>query len=111
MPSVYETREDVVINGTSAGPLMRVSPGARTGIRVYNDMKRRNLTMHWHGLTQILAPFADGTPQATQLPIPPGHFFAYEFASEIDEAGTYFYHSHVDMQALSAAGPLIVEDC
>lgn len=25
-------------------------------------------------------------------------------------AGTYFYHSHVDLQAVSAAGPLIIED-
>jgi L-ascorbate oxidase len=66
---------------------------------------------HWHGVTQRLAPFADGTPQATQWPIPPGHFFDYELAPEIGDAGTYFYHSHVDMQALSAAGPLIVEDC
>ncbi|GAB1316147.1 Laccase-like multicopper oxidase 1 [Madurella fahalii] len=111
MPSACETREDVIINGTSPGPLIRVPPGARTWIRVYNDMKDRNITMHWHGLTQRLAPFADGTPQATQWPIPPGHFFDYELAPEVHDAGTYFYHSHVDMQALSAAGPLIVEDC
>lgn len=26
------------------------------------------------------------------------------------EAGTYFYHSHVNFQAVSAAGPLIVKE-
>lgn len=58
-----------------------------------------------------MAPFADGTPLATQWPIPPGHFFDYELYPEVSDAGSYFYHSHIGMQALSAAGPLIVEDC
>ena len=58
-----------------------------------------------------MAPFADGTPQASQWPIPPGHFFDYEIATEQDDSGTYFYHSHVGMQAMGCAGPLIVDDC
>lgn len=36
------------------------------------------------------------------------HFFDYELRPQIGEAGTYFYHSHVGFQAVSAAGPLIV---
>lgn len=39
------------------------------------------------------------------------HFFDYEMKPEVGMAGTYFYHSHVGFQAVSAAGPLIVEDC
>jgi len=58
-----------------------------------------------------MAPFADGTPQAAQWPIPPGHFFDYEIVTESDDAGSYFYHSHVQMQAMSCSGALIVEDC
>ena len=38
------------------------------------------------------------------------HYFDYEVAPEVGLAGTYFYHSHVGMQALSAAGALIVKD-
>ena len=38
------------------------------------------------------------------------HYFDYEIGPEIGMAGTYFYHSHVGLQALSAAGPLIVKD-
>ena len=56
------------------------------------------------------SPFSDGTPQASQWPIPPRYFFDYEILPEIGMAGTYFYHSHVGFQAVSAAGPLIVED-
>ncbi|KAK4145622.1 Laccase-like multicopper oxidase 1 [Dichotomopilus funicola] len=111
VPSACETREDVVVNGTTPGPALRIPSGATTWIRVYNDMTAQNLTMHWHGLSQRFAPFSDGTIGASQWPIPPGHFFDYEIATEPDDSGTYFYHSHIGMQALSCAGPLIVEEC
>ena len=65
---------------------------------------------HWHGLAQAASPFSDGTPSASQWPIPPLHFFDYELHPKSHDAGTYFYHSHVDFQAVSATGPLIVED-
>lgn len=45
VPSACETRENVVVNGTSPGPVIRLSPGTRTWIRVYNDMEAWNLTM------------------------------------------------------------------
>jgi len=58
-----------------------------------------------------MADFSDGSPLASQWPIPPGHFFDYEVQPEVEDAGTYFYHSHVGTQALTASGPLIVGDC
>ncbi|KAK3180042.1 hypothetical protein K4F52_008534 [Lecanicillium sp. MT-2017a] len=66
--------------------------------------------MHWHGLTMATAPFSDGTPQAAQWPIPPGHFFDYQLFVPFGMSGTYFYHSHVGFQATSATGPLIIEN-
>lgn len=57
-----------------------------------------------------MAPFADGSPQASQWPIPPGHFFDYEILTHCGDSGTYYYHSHVGLQALTASGPLIVDD-
>lgn len=57
-----------------------------------------------------MSPFSDGTPLASQWPIPPLHFFDYEIKPARGMAGTYFYHSHVGFQAVSAAGPLIVDD-
>lgn len=69
-----------------------------------------NDSKHWHGLSQRAAIFSDGTPQASQWPIAPLHFFDYEVRPQPDDAGTYFYHSHVGFQFVSASGPLIVED-
>jgi L-ascorbate oxidase len=57
-----------------------------------------------------VSPFSDGTPGASQWPIPPYHYFDYELEIEPGTAGTYFYHSHIGFQAVTAAGPLIVED-
>lgn len=68
-----------------------------------------NVAQHWHGLTQRTAPFSDGSP-VSQWPIAPQRCFDYEIHPEVEDAGTYFYHSHVGFQAVSAAGPLIIED-
>lgn len=103
-----ETRHSVVLNGTSPGPTLRLKQNQIVWIRVYNDMPDTNSTIHWHGLSQRVAPFSDGTPQASQWPIPPGHFFDYEIYP--DKAGTFMYHSHVGFQAVSCYGALIVEE-
>ena len=57
-----------------------------------------------------VSPFSDGTPGASQWPIPPNHFFDYELEIGSGYAGTYFYHSHIGFQAVTAAGPLIIEE-
>jgi len=49
-----------------------------------------NMTMHWHGISQYGSPFADGTPYASQWPIPPGKYFDYEFQFDDDIDGTLY---------------------
>nr|OQO17797.1 hypothetical protein B0A51_14873 [Rachicladosporium sp. CCFEE 5018] len=105
-----QTRMSVVVNGTTPGPAVRIPAGKTSWIRVYNDMTDQNTTMHWHGLSQRTAIFSDGTPLLSQWPIAPLHFFDYEIAPLPDDAGTYFYHSHVGFQAHTSSGPLIVTD-
>lgn len=58
-----------------------------------------------------MAEFSDGSPLASQWPMAPLTFFDYEIQVPANEAGTYFYHSHIGMQALTVTGALIVEDC
>ncbi|KZZ98272.1 L-ascorbate oxidase [Moelleriella libera RCEF 2490] len=99
-----------LVNGSLPGPTLRIPEDKTVWIRVYNDITDDNVTMHWHGMTQAAYPFSDGTPFASQWPIPPLHFFDYEVKAPKGSAGTYYYHSHAGFQANSAAGPLIVED-
>ncbi|OTA92700.1 putative multicopper oxidase [Hypoxylon sp. CO27-5] len=105
-----EQRESVIFNGTMPGPPLFLKEGKTTWVRVYNDMSDLNFTVHWHGLTMRTAPFSDGTPIVAQWPIAPGRFFDYEIHPEVGDAGTYFYHSHMGFQAVTAHGLLIVEE-
>ncbi|KAI1080351.1 putative multicopper oxidase [Whalleya microplaca] len=105
-----QQRSSVIFNGTTPGPPLYLKEGQTTWVRVYNDMPDINFTVHWHGLTMRTAPFSDGTPLVSQWPIAPGEFFDYEIHPEIGDAGTYFYHSHIGFQAVTAHGLLIVED-
>ncbi|KAK1961562.1 L-ascorbate oxidase [Colletotrichum sublineola] len=105
-----QTRPSVLVNGSLVGPTLRLGPGKRSWIRVYNDMEEHNTTIHWHGLSMRMSPFADGSPSASQWPVPANHFFDYEIFPLESESGTYFYHSHVGFQAATASGPLIIED-
>ncbi|KAE9370969.1 multicopper oxidase [Stipitochalara longipes BDJ] len=106
--SCVPLKEILLVNGTSPGPELRFTEGKTVWIRVYNNIADQNLTIHWHGLSMAVAPFSDGTPSASQWPIPPLHFFDYELSVPKGMAGTYFYHSHVGLQALSCTGPLII---
>ncbi|KAI9044400.1 L-ascorbate oxidase [Aspergillus affinis] len=99
-----------LVNGTTPGPSIHLRENQTSWVRVYNDFTSENLTIHWHGLSQSVAPYSDGTPQASQWPIKAQHYFDYELHPEVGEAGTYFYHSHVDFQAVSVTGALIVEE-
>ncbi|KAL2834368.1 L-ascorbate oxidase [Aspergillus cavernicola] len=103
-------RPSVLVNGTLPGPTIYMRENQTTWVRVYNDLQAENYTMHWHGLSQSTAPYSDGTPQVSQWPIKAHHFFDYEIHPKIGDAGTYFYHAHIGFKAVTAAGPIIVEE-
>lgn len=105
-----ESRYSTLINDTLPAPELRLPAGKTSWIRVFNAAKDENVTVHWHGLAHATAPFSDGSPSTSQWPIPPGHYFDYEMHPSKNESGTYFYHAHVGLQALTAHGALIVED-
>jgi FtsP/CotA-like multicopper oxidase with cupredoxin domain len=101
-------RKSVLINGTLPGPLLSFQAGSRVIIKVINNMKKHNFTMHWHGLSMAASPWSDGTPNLSQWPIAPGKSFEYEYFLQDDNVGTYFAHSHVGLQLSTAFAPLII---
>src|SRR5579864_1181728 len=82
-------------NGSVPGPTIQVTQGDRVRIILENRLPE-STTMHWHGF-EIPAEM-DGTPYISQKPIPPGEKFVYEF--DLNQAGTFFYHSHGAMQEM-----------
>jgi FtsP/CotA-like multicopper oxidase with cupredoxin domain len=89
------------------GPRIRVVQGDHLRINFENHLPE-STTLHWHGL--IVPNTMDGPAEITQEPIQPGQTYVYEFV--VQQAGTFFYHTHdhVDrQQALGLYGALIID--
>lgn len=95
-------------NGQFPGPALRITEGDRIRAVVDNQLPDDHpTTIHWHGIP--LPNPMDGVPHVTQAPIEAGGSFVYDY--EVTHPGTYFYHSHVDLQLdRGLYGPLIVEE-
>lgn len=99
------TGQAVTINGTVPGPLIRLREGQNVRISVTNTLDE-DTSIHWHG---VLLPFEmDGVPGVSFPGIRAGETFVYEFP--IRHAGTFWYHSHSDLQEqLGHYGPLLFD--
>jgi FtsP/CotA-like multicopper oxidase with cupredoxin domain len=88
------------------GPRLELTEGDRVRFIVTNHLPEPT-TVHWHGM--ILPNAMDGAGDVTQAPIQPGDSYSYEFV--VQQAGTFFYHSHTEVdrqQALGLYGALII---
>lgn len=83
----------MTINGGIPGPTLRFNEGDTAHINVHNRMNV-DTSIHWHGI--LVPPHMDGVPYISFPPIKPGSTFVYEFP--IRQNGTYWYHSHTDLQ-------------
>ena len=99
------TGHAVTVNGTLPAPLIRLREGQNVRIAVTNHLDEDS-SIHWHG---ILLPFQmDGVPGISFPGIKPHQTFTYEFP--VKQAGTYWYHSHSNMQeAMGLYGPLVID--
>ncbi|PAL19780.1 copper resistance system multicopper oxidase [Sphingopyxis sp. GW247-27LB] len=99
------TARAVTMNGTVPAPLLRLREGQTVRIRVVNDLDEET-SLHWHGL---LVPFQmDGVPGVSFPEIKPRSTFTYELP--VNQAGTYWYHSHSGLQELMGHyGPIVVD--
>ena len=94
--------------GATPGTPLRFRRGDRLAATLKNELPQ-NTTIHWHGLR--LPNAMDGVPGLTQDAVKPGGTFDYAF--DLTDAGTYWYHSHVkgwEQVARGLHGPLIIEE-
>ena len=99
------TGHAVTVNGTLPAPLIRLREGQKARLSVTNTLDE-DTSIHWHGL---LLPFQmDGVPGISFPGIKAGETFVYEFP--VRQAGTYWYHSHSNLQeAMGHYGPLVID--
>jgi FtsP/CotA-like multicopper oxidase with cupredoxin domain len=100
-------RPMILINATFPGPMVEVNEDDEIVVHVQNRASN-GTAIHWHGLFQNGSNWMDGTVGVTQCPIPPGRDFTYHF-NVTGQSGTYYYHSHMGMQASDGlVGPLVI---
>ena len=95
-------------NGIVPGPTLRYRQGEQLRILLDNGLAQPT-SIHWHGIR--LPNAMDGVPHVTQPPVEPGETFEYAF--DLPDAGTYWYHSHLngpEQLARGLVGALIVEE-
>ena len=85
----------LVVNNSIPGPTLTANEGDTLSVLVINNANVSS-SVHWHGMRQKGTNYMDGAPGTTQCPIPPGGSFQYTF--NLDQAGTYWYHSHSGVQ-------------
>ncbi|WP_083511570.1 multicopper oxidase family protein [Alicyclobacillus acidiphilus] len=86
-----KTVKTMTFNGTAPGPLLTVHQGDLVEVTVHNELSVP-ITIHWHGIS--VPGSQDGVPGLTQDPIAPGGSYVYRFVAS--QAGTYWYHSHIN---------------
>src|SRR5580765_1763658 len=82
--------EAFAYNGEVPGPVIEAEVGDTVEVRLTNSLPQAT-TIHWHGV-RVPADM-DGT-EAVQPPVEPGGTFEYRFV--VRDAGTFWYHSHVN---------------
>ena len=100
-----QPREAITVNGQLPAPLLRFQEGEEVVLNVTNALDTDS-SLHWHGF--ILPYTMDGAPGFGFAGIKPGETFTYRF--KIQQSGTYWYHSHSDLQEQAGLyGPIIIE--
>ena len=98
-------RTALTINGTIPGPLLRWREGDTVTLRVANRLQE-DTSIHWHGI--ILPANMDGVPGLSFHGIAPDGMYEYKF--QVNQHGTYWYHSHSGFQEQAGVyGPLVID--
>ncbi len=93
------------VNGSLPAPTLRWREGDRVTMRVTNHLAHDS-SIHWHGM--ILPTGMDGVPGLSFAGIKPGETFEYQF--DVNQSGTYWYHSHSGFQEQTGLYGAIVID-
>ncbi|GAB3359082.1 copper resistance system multicopper oxidase [Lysobacter tyrosinilyticus] len=105
------TRTAITVNGSIPAPLLRWREGTTVNLRVSNALPAGSIhghatSIHWHGI--VLPANMDGVPGLSFGGIHRGETYHYRFT--VNQAGTYWYHSHSGFQEQAGLyGPLVID--
>ena len=101
-----EPVEALAIANQIPAPTIRANIGDTLRV-TFNNYLDVTTSVHWHGV--LLPASEDGVPYLNTQPVSPGGSHTFEFP--ILHAGTYWYHSHTDLQIQKGIyGALVFSD-
>ncbi|KAG2592977.1 hypothetical protein PVAP13_5NG616484 [Panicum virgatum] len=100
------TTSIIAVNGQLPGPSIEVNEGDAVEVKVINNSPY-NVTIHWHGVLQLMTPWADGPSLVSQCPIQPSGSYTYRFGVPGQE-GTLWWHAHSSFLRATVYGAFIV---
>ncbi|KAH7434979.1 hypothetical protein KP509_06G043600 [Ceratopteris richardii] len=100
------TKALLTVNGQFPGPTSYVREGDRVVVNVTN-LSSYDLTIHWHGVRQLLSCWADGPAFITQCPIKTNQSYVHRFRI-VDQRGTLFWHAHQSWLRATIHGAFII---
>ncbi|KAH7434977.1 hypothetical protein KP509_06G043500 [Ceratopteris richardii] len=100
------TKVLLTVNGQFPGPTSYVREGDKVVVNVSN-LSSYDVTIHWHGVRQLLSCWADGPAYITQCPIKTNQSYVHRFRI-IDQRGTLFWHAHQSWLRASIHGAFII---
>ncbi|RSL53002.1 hypothetical protein CEP54_010649 [Fusarium duplospermum] len=87
-----------LVNDEFPGPTVEARSGDRLVLHIRNGLDMEGVSIHWHGLRMKDQNLMDGAVGITQCPIAPGQANVYNFTIGHDEYGTFWWHSHSEVQ-------------
>ncbi|XP_062190560.1 laccase-14-like [Phragmites australis] len=102
-----QTQVITAVNGQLPGPKIEARNGDTVVVHVVN-LSPYNITIHWHGILQLLSSWADGPNMVSQCPIrPAGGRYTYRF-NVTGQEGTLWWHAHVSFLRATVYGALLL---
>jgi len=101
-----DVKHALAINGSIPAPTLKFQLGDEAVIKVINETDEPT-SLHWHGL---LVPWRQDGPQFSNTKIIAPKT-SYTFKFPIKHTGTYWYHSHTQLQEQRGLyGAIVIED-
>ncbi|MEQ8315416.1 MAG: multicopper oxidase domain-containing protein [Gammaproteobacteria bacterium] len=96
----------LAISGQIPAPTLRAELGDTLRVTFHNQLDEAT-SVHWHGI--LLPADQDGVPELNTDPLLPGQSHTFEFV--IRHTGTFWYHSHTELQIQKGVyGTIVLSD-
>ncbi|KAJ7534275.1 hypothetical protein O6H91_13G087300 [Diphasiastrum complanatum] len=100
------TKSIVSVNSNFPGPTIYANEGDRIIVKVTNTAQY-NITLHWHGVRQLLSCWSDGPAYITQCPVQTGQTYVYNYTFT-NQSGTLFWHAHETWLRGTVYGAIVI---